>query len=89
MTLTKEMLEKLEFTPNEIAWIEDHHLIGLPVHEAAERLGWLNKYEWSVEVSLPCFTADELKSYCNVIEESPRKRSDFVVKIMKSKNAVN
>ena len=86
MTLTKEMLEKLEFSSAEITWIEQHGLIGLPAHDAAERLGWLNKYEWSVEVSLPFFTPDELKSYCQIIGESPRKRSDFVVKIMKSKH---
>ena len=86
MTLTKEMLEKLEFSQEEILWIEQHGLINLPIHDATERLGWLNKYEWSVEISLPFFTSDELKSYCQIIGESPRKRSDFVVKIMKQKH---
>lgn len=87
--LTTELLKRLEFTPDQIVWIEKHGLIGLPLSTAAERMGWLNKYEWSVTISLPEFTETELKCYFAIVGRTPRERSDFVVAIMKTKDAEN
>ena len=72
--LTKELLERLEFTEDEIKQMDGYKVIGLPLNKAVEKLYWYNYYEWAITIALPAFDEKEVKCYLAV---DIRTQKDF------------
>ena len=85
--LTKELLERLEFTEDEIKQMDGYKVIGLPLNKAVEKLYWYNYYEWAITIALPAFDEKEVKCYLAVAGRTPRERAKFVTDVMNLKYA--
>lgn len=85
--LTKELLERLEFTAEEIKQVDGFGCIGLPLNKAVERLYRYNYYEWAITIALPSFDEKEVKCYLAIAGRKPIERAKFVTDVMNLKYA--